>query len=397
MDTVDELLTRGVENIIPSKEALKGLLGSGKKLNIYLGIDPTATQIHLGNAVMLRKLNTFATMGHNVSFLIGDFTALIGDTSDKDKERPSLSYETIKANFENYKAQAQKVLDFSKISVVYNSSWLSKLTFTDIVSLCQHFSVGDFVSRELIRRRMEAKTRVALHEVLYPVMQGYDSYHLDCDIQLGGTDQTFNMAAGRTLQKELRGKESFVMAGSFLSGTDGRKMSKTWGNAIWLTDTPVDMFGKVMSVRDDLIVEYFTLATNVSGATIDLVKARLAKGDNPMILKKELGQIIVTQMYDAQAAAAAQSAFESTFSQKALPTDIEELTLAPSAQSSLPTLTVLTQTGLVKSTSEAKRLVKSGAVEVDGKVVSPEDIHDYSTHRILKIGKKKFAKVKIQQ
>ena len=264
MDAIEELLTRGVENIIPNKEKLRELLGRGKKLNVYLGIDPTATQIHLGNAVPLRKLQRFADLGNHVTFLIGDFTALIGDTSDKDAERTVLTSEQIEQNFQTYKAQAQKLLDFSKITVRFNSEWLSKLTHAEIIKLMQHFSAGDFFNRELIKKRLSESKHVGLHEIMYPVMQGYDSYFLDTDIQLGGTDQTFNMQAGRILQKDLRRKESFIIANGFLTGTDGRKMSKTWNNAIWLTDEPNDMFGKIMSLKDDLIMEYFKLATNIS-------------------------------------------------------------------------------------------------------------------------------------
>jgi tyrosyl-tRNA synthetase len=255
MDTIDEILTRGVENIIPDKNKLRVLLESGKKLNIYLGIDPTATNIHVGHAVPLRKLQKFAELGHNVTFLIGDFTALIGDTSDKDSERPHLTREQIESNFQTYKRQAEKILDFDKITVKHNSDWLSKLSYAQIIELMQHFSAGEFFSRELIKKRLTEGKHVGLHEIMYPVMQGYDSYIMDTDIQLGGTDQTFNMQAGRILQKDIRNKESFIIANGFLMGTDGRKMSKTWNNAIWLTDEPNDMFGKVMSLKDELIIE----------------------------------------------------------------------------------------------------------------------------------------------
>ncbi|KKU91918.1 MAG: tyrosyl-tRNA synthetase, tyrosyl-tRNA synthetase, partial [Candidatus Amesbacteria bacterium GW2011_GWC1_48_10] len=229
-------------------------------------------------------------LGHQVTFLIGDFTALIGDTSDKDTERPVLTYTHIEANFQTYKDQAAKILDFSKVKVVHNSEWLKKLNFEDVVKLTRHFTLNDFISRELIKTRLTEGKSVSLPEVLYPVMQGYDSYFMDTDLQIGGTDQTFNMQAGRTLQKNLRGKESFVMSLAFLTGTDGRKMSKTWGNAIWLDDPPEEMYGKVMSVKDDLIIEYFTLATNVSQNIIGEAKTRLGSRENPMHLKKELAR-----------------------------------------------------------------------------------------------------------
>lgn len=274
MDKIDDILTRGVENIISNREELEKLLRSGKTLNVYNGADPTAVHLHIGNAVPLRKLQQLVELGHNVTFLVGNFTALIGDNSDKESERPQLTQEQIEINFADYKKQAQKILDFSKVKIVYNGDWLKKLTFKDVIELCRHFSVGDFVSRELIKKRMTAGERVRLDELLYPVMQGYDSWYLDTDIQLGGTDQTFNMQAGRTLQKDLRNKDSFIIANNFLEGTDGRKMSKSWGNAIWLDDPANEMFGKVMSVRDDLIIRYFELATALSMSEISEFEAR---------------------------------------------------------------------------------------------------------------------------
>lgn len=381
MDKIEELLTRGVENIIPNKEKLRALLASGKKLNIYLGIDPTATQIHIGHAVPLRKLNAFAQLGHNVTFLIGDFTALIGDTSDKDAERPVLTTEQIKANFQTYKSQAEKVLDFSKVSVHFNSEWLKSLSFADIIKLTQHFSAGDFVGRELIRKRLNEGKNVGLHELLYPVMQGYDSYFMDTDIQLGGTDQTFNMQAGRVLQKDLRHKESFIIANGFLEGTDGRKMSKTWNNAIWLTDEPNEMFGKIMSLRDELIVQYFTLATNVSMDDIFQVEQRLKDGENPMTLKKELAHQLVSELQTKQAADGAQDEFERVHQK---------------GETESATATQVKATRLIEamglSKTEAKRLIEQGAVDVNGATVDA-DINVVPGD-IIRVGKKKFIKVK---
>ncbi|MBU1457162.1 tyrosine--tRNA ligase, partial [Patescibacteria group bacterium] len=271
-DKIKDLIERCVENVIPSKKELGELLLSGKKLNIYFGIDPTGIKIHLGHAMPLRKLQLLSDLGHKVTFLIGDFTATIGDTSDKEGERPVLTREEIEKNFATYKKQAEKVLDFTNIEVKFNSEWLKKLTFGEVLFLAGHFSVNDFVSRELIRKRLDEGKRVSLPEVLYPLMQGYDSYHLNTDIQLGGTDQTFNMQAGRKLNKVLGKKESFIIANGFLLGTDGRKMSKTWGNAIWLDDKPEEIYGKVMSIKDELIIEYFKFGTSVSLGEIDEIK-----------------------------------------------------------------------------------------------------------------------------
>jgi tyrosyl-tRNA synthetase len=311
--SIDDILTRGVVNILPGKDLLKKELESGKKLNIYFGIDPTATRIHLGHAVGLRKLQALSDLGHHMTFLIGDFTALIGDTSDKDSERPILTPEEIESNWQMYKKQAEKVLDFSNITVRHNSEWLSKLTFSDIISLAQNFSVGDFVGRELIRKRLQDGKHVRLDETLYPVMQGYDSYFMDTDLQLGGADQTFNMQAGRVLQKNLRHKESFVLVTDYLLGTDGRKMSKSWGNAIWLEDEPNEMYGKVMSLKDDLIEQYFLLATELPTDEIEKYKEALNAGENPKNIKQKLAFQIVTELYGENDAQKAEEFFEKTF------------------------------------------------------------------------------------
>lgn len=391
--TSEEILTRGVENIIPDKNKLKVLLDNGKKLNVYLGIDPTATRIHIGHAVPLRKLQALSELGHNVTFLIGDFTALIGDTSDKDSERPVLTSEQIKENFETYKKQAEKILDFSKVKVHFNSEWLKNLSFAEIVKLCQHFSTGDFVGRELIKKRLTDGKKVGLHELLYPVMQGFDSYHLDADIQLGGTDQTFNMQAGRTLQKDLRGKESFIIANGFLEGTDGRKMSKSWGNAIWLTDTPEDMFGKVMSLKDELIVTYFNLATNVPLEFVKDVEKRLKAGENPLKLKKQLAHQLVSELHSKSDADAAEDNFEKTVQNKEMPSEIPSVHVGKIAHTAL-NLVTLAKPDMSKSA--ARRLIEQGGVVIDGeKHFNPIDevkIHEGS---IIKIGKREYFRMKL--
>ena len=383
IDKIDEILTRGVANIISDKDSLKKLLLSGKKLNIYFGVDPTATAIHLGNSVPLRKLQKFVELGHNITFLIGDFTALIGDTSDKDSERPVLTYEQIQENFKTYKQQAEKILDFTNVKLVHNSEWLGKLNFTEIVKLCQHFSAGDFISRELIRKRLDEGKRVGLHEVLYPVMQGFDSYHLNTDLQIGGTDQTYNMQAGRTLQKDMRNKESFVLSTPFLMGTDGRKMSKSWGNAIWLTDSATDIFGKVMSIKDDLLLEYFTLATDVPLSEIpDLSK--------PMEAKKQLANSIVSQLHSPEAAAKAQAEFEAVFQGRGVPEDIPSITISqPSKLSDL-----LLSAKLVASNSEFKRLVSENGIKLNGETISDPLIIIQPFQKItVKVGKLRFLQI----
>lgn len=394
MDHVEDILYRGVANIIPGKEALRQKLQSNQKLNIYLGIDPTATKIHLGHAVPLRKLQAFADLGHHITFLIGDFTALIGDTSDKDSERPILTKEEIESNFRTYKDQAEKILDFSKVTVKHNSEWLSNLKFEEIISLTQHFSVGDFISRELIRRRLDEGKRVRLDEVLYPVMQGYDSYIMDTDLQIGGTDQTFNMQAGRTLQKNKRNKESFVMTNSFLEGIDGKKMSKTGGNAIWLDDNPSDMYAKVMAIHDDFIINYYTLGTNTSLDDIKKIEEELNNGGNPMDVKKKLAGVVVTELHSSSDAANAKEHFEKTVQHKEIPTDIEEIPLTISVSEKVSVADALVKLNLTESKAEAKRLITQGGVTIFDKIVKdPNDIFE-PKEGIIKIGKRKIVKLR---
>ncbi len=385
MNDVKELLTRGVANIIPGRDELFGKLTSKKKINIYFGIDPTSTKIHLGHGILLRKLNTLAQRGHNVTFLIGDFTALIGDTSDKDSERPALTIEEIEENFKTYKKQAQKLLDFSKVKIRYNSEWLKKLTFEDILKLTQHFSVGDFVGRELVRKRLKDNKRVGLHEFLYPVMQGYDSFMLKTDLQIGGTDQTFNMQAGRTLIKDLEKRDSFILTTQILEGVDGRKMSKSYGNAIWLDDPANDMYRKVMSITDELILTYFLLATNLTIEEIKKFEERLKKKENPINIKKDLAFQIVKELQGEKAAVDSQKEFEKTVQKKELPTEIKEKYV----QKNFSILNVMEG-----SNSEKKRLIEQGGVYLNGKRI--ENPNQQIEQGILKIGKKITIKIVVK-
>lgn len=397
MDKIDELLTRGVVNIIPDKTVLQKKLHSGEKLNIYLGIDPTATHIHLGHAVALRKLQSFAEAGHHVTFLIGDFTALIGDTSDKASERQVLTIDEINTNFQTYKQQAERLLDFSQIDVKYNSEWLHKINFEELIKLCQHFSMNDFISRELIKKRLDDGKRIGLHETLYPVMQGYDSYHLNTDIQIGGADQTFNMQAGRTLLKNWRNKESFILATDYLIGTDGRKMSKSWGNAVWLDDSPKDMFAKIMAIEDDLIIQYYTLATDIKLEQIEKTKKRLEAGDHPMPIKKDLAFQIVAELYDEQQAQVAKGAFEKHVQRKELPDEIPTVIFAREKLHNISLTELLLELDLAQSLSEAKRLIQGGGVKINSEVIaSPlKSIKDLTSadEILLQVGRLKLRKI----
>ena len=391
---IEDLLTRGVENIISNKQDLKKRLESGEKLNVYLGIDPTATRIHVGHAFPLRKLQLMAEMGHNVTFLIGSFTALVGDTSDKNDERPVLTEAQIEENFQTYKKQASKILDFDKITVRHNSEWLSKLNFADLIQLAGNFSVNDFISRELIRDRLKDGKRVGLPETLYPLMQGYDSYHMDTDIQFGGTDQTFNMQAGRSLIKKLRSKDSFIIANGFLPGTDGRKMSKSWGNAIWLEDEPADMFGKIMSVRDDLLIDYFTYATNLSLKEIKAFESRLSANDaNPMEIKKELARLIITELHDEASVAAAEQHFVDTVQNKEAGEDALVVKVESDSLSAADISQLLIDNKLVASKSEARRLFEQGGIRNGDTQLSLDDSLDTADPVTLRIGKRRYIKI----
>lgn len=390
MNDLEELLTRGVANIIPGKNELFGKLASGKKLNIYLGIDPTSTKIHLGHAVVLRKLQKFAEKGHNVTFLIGDFTALIGDTSDKDSERPALTTKEIDENFKTYKKQAEKILDFTKVKIRRNSEWLKKLNFEDIIRLTQHFSAGDFVGRELVKKRLSENKRVGLHEFLYPVMQGYDSYFMDTDLQIGGTDQTFNMQAGRTLIKDIRKKDSFVLTTVILEGTDGRKMSKSWGNAIWLDDSANDMFRKVMAIPDNFLLNYFLLATNLSIEEIKKFEERLKKKENPINVKKDLALQIVTELHDKKSAEKAKEDFEKTVQGNELPDEIITIHIKESDSIS----GILIKAKFASSKSDVKRLIEQGGVTINDKQISNPD--ESSRGGLLKVGKRRFANLVVK-
>ncbi len=318
---------------------------------------------------------------------------MIGDTSDKEGERPVLTTAQIEQNFQTYKTQAEKLLDFSRIKLRYNSEWLKKLTFAEIISLSHHFSAGNFFSREIIKKRLTGGMHVGLHELLYPVMQGYDSFMLDTDIQIGGTDQTFNMQAGRILQKVLRRKESFVLATEFLPGTDGRKMSKTWGNAIWLNDPPDEMFGGIMSINDKMLIPYFTHATNVSLDEVENVQRRLSGGENPMLLKKELAVRIVTELHSSELAKEASRLFERAFQKR----DLKGVAIRVFSFASGTTVSdALGAVPFQRSKSESKRLITAGSVSVNDVIISIPNAKDLlKDNDIIRVGKQ-FGKVELK-
>src|SRR3989339_1433967 len=393
MAASSDLLTRAVETVVPRDLAEKKLK-SGKPIRIYLGIDPTGAKLHIGHSVPLRKLKAFQEAGHEVIFLIGSFTATIGDPSGRDQPREPLTLAQVEENFQTYKKQAAKILDFSKVKIVYNHEWLGKLKFDEIVALASHVTVQQMLDREMFARRIAEGKPIGVHEFLYPLMQGYDSVMLDVDCELGGNDQLFNMLCGRKLQKIFGKREKFVLTTRLIEGTDGRKMSKTYENCIYLEDEPNDMYGKVMSVKDDLMTTYFECCTDVP---MEEVKSIL-KG-KPRDAKARLASEIVTLYHGAKAAKAAAEAFDRVFKNKELPIDMPEVNVKLKDSP----IDILVREGLVPSKSEARRLLAQGAITIDGhKIVELESTfgegfaaHVWGEEAIFKVGKRKFLRVKI--
>ena len=391
---IDELLSRGVAEAI-DREGLKQKLLSGKKLRIKFGTDPTSPNIHLGRAVSLLKLRDFQKLGHQIVFIVGDFTGVIGDTSDKESERPMLDEKTVEENMQTYKEQAGKILDMEKVEFHHNSQWLGELTYKEITKQANVFSLAEFVARENIKKRMDAGKRVSLREVLYPLMQGYDSVMLKSDVEIGGTDQRFNLLAGREMQKEYGQAPQDILMLNLIEGTDGRKMSSSWGNSINLTDEPNEMFGKIMSMGDELILKYFVHATRLPMDEILQLENQLKEGMNPRDAKLRLAGEIVQMYHGEEAASVAREFFINTFSKKEIPTDVCEFVIETET---MKLLEILVRSENATSISDARRKVEQGGVSVDGeKITDPNvEISKESDGKILKIGKMGFVKIRFK-
>lgn len=384
---IDEILSRGVEDVFV-KENLVSRLKSGEQLRIKLGVDPTSPNIHLGRAVVIRKLRDFQKLGHKVIFLVGDFTAQIGDPSDKLAKRPMLTESSIKENLKTYKEQVGKIIDLKNAEFVFNSSWLSKLSFKEVAELAESFSVSQMISRRNFKDRLDSGDEISLREFLYPIMQGYDSVALKSDIEIGGFDQLFNLKAGRVIQKHFGMKEQDVLTVSMLEGTDGRKMSSSWGNIIAINDSSKDMFGKVMSVKDELLEKYFTLCTDVSAEEISKIIEGIKNGDNPKDAKIRLAKEIVSLYYGKNIADKEENNWTETFSKGNIPEDVEVIFF----ESGKGLIDVLVENKVVESRSEFRRLVDGGAVKMaDGTQITDPNI--LATDDRFKIGKKKFVKL----
>lgn len=367
---VQELLSRGVSEVI-DKEHLTKRLSSGQKLRVKLGIDPTSPNIHIGRAVLLWKLRAFQDMGHTAVFIVGDATGVVGDSSDKDSERPMLTEEVVRENMKSYFDQVFKILDKSKTETHYNSEWLKKIGFEELAKMANLFGLHEFSSREVIKRRLDAGQRVSFHELLYPLLQGYDSVAIKADVELGGTDQRFNLLTGRRIQPLYGQEPQDILMTEILEGLDGRKMSSSWGNVIAITDSASEMYGKVMSLKDELVPRYFELATRVPINEVDKILKL-----HPKEAKMRLASEIVTLYHGEKEAREAEKDFEAKFSKSGTPADIKSVKVTAEK----PLHEILIEEGLVKSKTEFNRLEKAGAIEA-----KENGVYRIGKHRFLKI------------
>lgn len=392
-EDLPELLTRGVEQIMPSPQSLAAELKK-RTIRVYLGIDPSGAFLTLGHSVVLRKLQQFADAGHQVIMLIGNGTVRIGDPTGRDSSRPELSDEQIQENFKDWKRQASKILDFNKIEIRYNGDWLDKLSYTDMVKLMAKTTVQQLTERDMFQERIKNGFPIFGHELLYPLLQGYDSVAMDVDLEIGGSDQLFNMMMGRTLQKAYNNREKWVLTTPIINGTDGRKMSKSFGNYVALIDEPTDMFGKLMSITDQQIVQYFTLLTDVPLAEVNEVAAKIAAGENPMQFKKKLA-FTITEMYHTTAAAeGAQEHFEKTVQSHEMPSQMPEVHMEATTASALD---LLLKCAPELSKTELRRLIEQRAVTIlpmDVKITDPTQVIALADGLVVKLGKRRYFVVR---
>jgi tyrosyl-tRNA synthetase len=378
------IIKRGASEVIPEDE-LAAKLRKGRPLRIKWGADPSAPDIHLGHTVILNKLRQFQDLGHQVVFIIGDFTAMIGDPTGKSETRQPLTAAETARNAKTYQDQVFRILDKDRTEVVYNSHWLAKLTITDTINLAGKYTVARMLERDDFMNRFEKERPISIHEFLYPLIQGYDSVEVKADVEVGGSDQKFNMLVGRELQREFKEEPQAILTLPILEGTDGvNKMSKSLGNYIGITEPPAEIYGKIMSISDELMLRYYELLTEVTPAEV--------KALHPKAAKMRLARLLVARFHSEQAALKAEQEFESVFKAGNLP---QEIALFELAQGSLTIVELLAATKLAASKTEARRLVQQGGVSVDSVVVKDEDmLVDLKNERLLKVGKRKFLKVK---
>jgi tyrosyl-tRNA synthetase len=401
-----DIISRGAVELLPEEELRAKLAGhlNGTRgpLRIKQGFDPTSPDIHLGHTVGIRKLKQFQDLGHQVVLIVGDYTAMVGDPSGRSSTRPQLTYEEILRNAETYQDQFFRILDRSKTEVLFNGEWLKRLEFLEVMKLASRYTVARLLERDDFSNRFKNGTPIALHELFYPLMQGYDSFAMKADVELGATEQTFNLLAGRVIQEAYGMEPQCILTLPILVGLDGeKKMSKSLGNYIGVDESPKDMFGKTMSIPDRLIFDYFQLATEVTIEKLEDVRKRLASPDvNPMLLKKELGETIVDLYHPKGSGQAAREEFERVFSQKQLPDDMPELTAQGLTELGLDPKAVylvhlMAKANMSKSNSEARKLIESGSVSIDGEKITNVDLEFPLDHDlVLKVGKRRFLRLR---
>ncbi|MDD5145425.1 MAG: tyrosine--tRNA ligase [Candidatus Pacebacteria bacterium] len=392
---IKNALARGVEKIYPDFASLEKKLASGKRLRLYCGYDPSGASLHIGHLITLKKLAGFQSLGHEIIMLIGDFTGMIGDPTEKATTRKKLTRQEVLRNSKNYKKLAGKIISFSPpnpAKILYNSKWSDKLTFVDLIELASNFTVQQMITRDMFQERIKEGRPIFLHEFLYPLAQAYDSVAMDVDLEVGGKDQTFNMLCGRDLMKVLKNKEKFVLALKLLTDPSGKKMGKSEGNAINIDDKPKEMFGKIMNWPDELIVPGLELCTNVPLDEISSISEEIKnKRMNPRDAKAMLAKEIVAICYDKKTADGAEEEFNKVFKEKEAPSDIPEIKIEEKA---LSILDLLVRTNLVRSKSEAKRLVLQGGVKIENKTEKNwEKEIPIKEGMVIQIGKRRFVKV----
>ncbi len=387
MDPIQELLTRRVQTILPDKDSLEAKLRSGDKIRLYQGFDPTGSRLHLGHTIGMRNLQSFAEQGHTVFAIFGTGTVLVGDPSERDTGRKLITEEEIQANLETWKDQVGKIMDLERIKIVFNGDWLVPLTLKDIIKIASNISSVQLFKRDSFQKRLDKGQTVWFHETMYPLLQGYDSVHLDVDLEIGGNDQTFNMLVGRELQKKMNNRDKWVLTNPMILGTDGNQMSKTSGNCIFLDDSAEDMYGKTMAISDEQIKPYMQLLTNIPMAEIDSLPP------DPLNNKKRLAFEITKQFHGESGASKAQNFFETTFQSKKF-TDIPEQSITNANPTAL---SLLTELGVSQSNADRKRLIRDGAISVnDQKITDLNQPLSLKTGDIIKTGKHSYIKISLK-
>ncbi len=394
-----DVIRRGAAEIIPEEELVRKIersIAKGIPLNVKLGCDPSRPDLHLGHSVVLRKLRQFQDLGHTAILIVGDFTGMIGDPSGRNKSRPPMTLEETRRNGQTYFEQASKILSHERLKIVYNSEWLAKMTFEDVIKLASKYTVARMLERDDFEKRYSAEEPISIHEFLYPLAQAMDSVAISADVELGGTDQKFNLLVGRDIQREFGLEPQVILTMPILVGTDGvEKMSKSLGNYIAISDPPDEMYGKTMSIPDSLIYDYFVLTTNVPQAELDTIKNQLQSGTvNPRDLKRRLARELVKLYYSEEAALLAEEQFDQVFVRKEIPNELQEIEISNN-RAEISIIQLLVELRAAKSNSEARRLIVQGGVSIAGeKINDPNYLVDLKEPIILKVGKRNFYKIR---